>query len=916
MTAIFRIVLILAISTVLSGPTRIWAQQNDEMGSYSPQFSGAEFKERVRYLASDDLTGRTPGTEGGRLAAAYVAKEFERIGLEPRAGAKNFFQNVPLVGSTVSPDSARLTVSAEAADGFLVIEHENIAFRTQLIDCEACTLSGELVFGGYGVDARQYGWNDYGDVSLAGKIVLLLRGLPETAEALLPGGGYSYYEDDDVKIEQARQRGAAGVIFLTASDQESNFSNTASAWRQEFVQPDWLRGRALSVIAWFSPDATARILDAAGAPLDALGAEAGQATFVVRPLGASLHGSFTQSVRRFFSPNIVGVVPGAAPETGTVVVTAHWDHLGVGAPDEDGDAIYNGAKDNASGVGGLIAIAEAAKAAGAQRNVVFVATTAEEADYGQIGARYYIEHPAFTIAETVVNLNFDGVDVIWPTHNFMVMPPNGTSAGPTMAALARPLDKTLTEQSWLPSLNFSFDTTEFMAQGVPGVTLWGGSRFRLENFTAEAMRERYARLGGKIHTPQDEYSKDWSEKAIEEHLELYWAALSYWANGGTAPVIDPKGPLAPLLAAGDPPYRALAEKIVERMDLKPGEKVLMLCHPTLFQEIIPHLRYAVMRAGGINLGCLQDLPQPFPRYWRRGPVLRGFTESRDAMARMARAADAFIALPGTWPNQSAYLGVQDILKSGRGRIVHFHWLGGYSLLREQLPATPRMDRAYAIAVLETDYNALADRQRRFVDAARKGEIRVTNPAGTDVRFRLGKRRPVNIQDGDASAARAGQARILIDREIELPPGAVRFAPIENSVEGVVVFPDSYWNNEFVRAPRLTFRQGEVVEVSAAENVAALEAELEQGGEAARRLRGFALGFNPHLAAPEDESWIPYYGYGAGVVRLSLGENGELGGKTKGDYVRWNFFIDATVEIDGVTWVENGQLINMPPANRL
>ncbi len=913
MKAIFRSVLVLAIFVALSGPMSIWAQQNHEAGDYSPQFSGAAFKNRVRYLASDELAGRAPGTEGGRRAAAYLAKEFKRIGLEPRAGAKDFFQNIPLVGSTVSPDSARLTVNAEAADGPLVITHDDIAFRTQFIDCATCMLSGEVVFGGYGIDAREYGWNDYGDVSLAGKFVLLLRGLPEAAEALVPGGGYSYYEDDDVKIEQARQRGAAGVIFLTASDQESNFSDTAAAWRQEFVQPDWLRGRPLSVIAWLSPDATARFLDAAGGSLDALSAEAAQATFAVRPLGASLQGSFTQSVRRFSSSNIVGVVPGAAPETGTVVVTAHWDHLGVGAPDEDGDAIYNGAKDNASGVAGLIALAEAAKAAGAQRNIVFVATTAEEADYAQIGARYYVEHPAFPIAETVVNLNFDGVDVIWPARNFMVMPPNGTSAGPTMAALAKPLNKTVTEQPWLPSLNFSFDTAEFMAQGVPGVTLWGGSGFRLENLTVDALRKRYARLGGKIHTPQDEYSKDWSEKAIEEHLELYWAALSYWANGGAALIIDPKGPLAPLLAAGGPPYRALAEKIVERMDLQPGEKVLMLCHPTLFQKIIPHLRYAVMRAGGVNLGCLQDLPQPFPRYWRRDPVLRGFTESRDAMARMARAADAFIALPGTWPNQSAYLGVQDILKSGRGRIVHFHWLGGYSLLREQLPATPRMDRTYAVAVLETDYDALADQQRRFVDAARKGEIRVTTPAGTDVRFRLGKRRPVNIQDGDASAVRALQAKILIDREVELPAGAVRFAPIEDSVEGFIVFTDSYWNDEFVRAPRLTFRQGQVVEVSAAENVAALEAELEGGGEAARRLRGFALGFNPYLAVPEDEPWIPYYGYGAGVVRLSLGENGELGGKIKGDYSRWNFFTDATVEIDGVAWVENGKLVNTPPA---
>ena len=189
---------------------------------------------------------------------------------------------------------------------------------------------------------------------------------------------------------------------------------------------------------------------------------------------------------------------------------------------------------------------------------------------------------------------------------------------------------------------------------------------------------------------------------------------------------------------------------------------------------------------------------------------------------------------------------------------------------------------------------------------RAGVVRVTTPAGTELRFRIGDR-PVTRQDGDASAARATRARNLIDREIELPAGAIRVAPIEESVEGTIVFPPGVWGGERVEGLRLTFARGQVTAVSAAVGRAAVERELAEGSGAARRFREFALGLNPLLAVPEQRPWIPYYGYGAGVVRLSLGDNSELGGNVKGPYVRWNFFLDATVTVGSRTWVRDGRL---------
>jgi aminopeptidase len=179
--------------------------------------------------------------------------------------------------------------------------------------------------------------------------------------------------------------------------------------------------------------------------------------------------------------------------------------------------------------------------------------------------------------------------------------------------------------------------------------------------------------------------------------------------------------------------------------------------------------------------------------------------------------------------------------------------------------------------------------------------------GTDIRFRSGDR-PVNRQDGDASAARAEKARTLVDREIELPCGAIRVAPLEESVGGSIAFPPSQWDGRPVAGLKLRFERGKVVELTAAAGKEAVEAEMSRAGDAGRSFREFALGFNPELAVPERNPWIPYYGYGAGVVRLSLGDNSELGGAVTGGYVRWNFFTDTTVSVAGEIWVRDGKLV--------
>jgi len=368
-------------------------------------------------------------------------------------------------------------------------------------------------------------------------------------------------------------------------------------------------------------------------------------------------------------------------------------------------------------------------------------------------------------------------------------------------------------------------------------------------------------------------------------------------------------------------FEALSANLLARMDLQPGERVLLVGEGgSRWDAIVPLLRAGVRAAGGVDLGAVDV----------RGAVLRagepGAGADADAGGPAQFAAslgtapegwseplatvDVAVKLPGAAADPSldndVYRALQDVLRGGRGRTVHFHWAGATSFEMEELAVDDRVDRLYQTAVLDTDYAALADTLAAFETALKSGPVRVTTPAGTDLTF-LVDDGPVTRQDGDASAARADLARNLIDREVELPAGAARVLPVLESVVGRIAFPPAQWGGERAEGVVLHFEGGRVVEVEADAGRDGVLREIEEAGEAGRIFRELGVGFNPLLAMPEGEAWIPYYGYGDAVVRLSLGDNTELGGSVGGGYVRWNFFPDATVTVGAEVWVEGGRL---------
>ena len=352
----------------------------------------------------------------------------------------------------------------------------------------------------------------------------------------------------------------------------------------------------------------------------------------------------------------------------------------------------------------------------------------------------------------------------------------------------------------------------------------------------------------------------------------------------------------------------ISNKIIERSDLLKDERVLMIAEPGKFDTLISLLEEKIKNKNAVYLGTIPVGSNRFPSVWQTDFTMKTKGMTNEELTNYFSDVDLGIMMPGATPIDIEYSAMQNVLKKNIGRTIHFHWSGAYDLTGKQLLMDDSKSKFYQKALLQTNYSNLSQSQTNFEKAIRDNTVRVLTSEGTDIEFRIGDR-PVTAQDGNASSKRK-QKITLIDREIELPAGAIRVAPIEETVNGKIVFPVSLWGSTKVENLILTITNGKIISIEASYGEEAVKKELSDAGEVGYSFREFALGLNPLLSIPKNNPWIPYYGYGAGVVRLSLGDNSELGGKVKGDYVRWNFFPKATVIVGSETWVLDGNLIKI------
>jgi len=475
-------------------------------------------------LLSDPLfEGRAPGTRGGLLTAKYIAAQFQTYGLEPLGGS--YFQNVPIVNLRALPT----TMTFRAASGATVELAYGTEFTAQSGECipEVQLDNVPVIFAGYGIIAPEYDWNDYKDVDVRGKIVMLLVNDPGLRNpSIFQGRTLTYYGRWTYKYEEAARQGARGVLLIHTTEsatypwQVVQSSNTGT--RSELVR-DANSPPVVALKSWITDDAAVRIARLGGKSLAALIEQADRRDFRPVPLEVTLSIHLKSEVSRLESPNVVGWLPGRDEKLREecVVVTAHYDHLGVKEDPNSGQRlIYHGALDNASGVAALLAMAEALGKANwrPRRSVLFLSVTAEE--QGLLGAQYYCEHPLVPLEKTAANINLDEVNVFGRTRDFVPLGAERSTLGKTIDALAK-LEGLVMKPDPFPQ-NGSFFRSDhfcFAKAGVPCLSLnlgvevegkpdgWGKQRF-----------ETYVRRD--YHQPTDTIQEDWDFQGAAQHAQF------------------------------------------------------------------------------------------------------------------------------------------------------------------------------------------------------------------------------------------------------------------------------------------------------------------------------------------------------------------------------------------------------------
>ncbi|MBN7812678.1 M28 family peptidase [Algoriphagus sp. H41] len=375
-------------------------------------FQVADLEPNLIKLSSDEFMGRMPFTEGEEITTEFLETEFKSMGLEPGNG-DSYFQDVPMV-SIFSQPSEQMTFSS--AKGNLEVQGlQDFVIWTQRTDSLVEVKDAEVVFAGFGIVAPEYGWNDYQDIDVKGKIVVVLvndPGFGTEDASLFKGNTMTYYGRWTYKYEEAARQGAAGCLIIHNTIPAGyGFNVIQNSWKASKLYLDD-RGKEpykLGFEGWITLPTAKKLFEMSGMTDSEMLAKARKSDFQAVSMGVSASASIQVEANYNVSKNVVAKVTGKTRPEEYLIYSAHWDHFGIGKPDETGDSIYNGALDNASGTAALLALAKAFKtAAQPERTVVFLAVTAEE--QGLWGSAYYAQNPIYPVEKTVANINMDGIN--------------------------------------------------------------------------------------------------------------------------------------------------------------------------------------------------------------------------------------------------------------------------------------------------------------------------------------------------------------------------------------------------------------------------------------------------------------------------------------------------------------------------
>nr|MBP6597572.1 M20/M25/M40 family metallo-hydrolase [Arenimonas sp.] len=487
-----------------------------------------DFAVHVRTLASDEFGGRAPGSDGEQKTADYLVAQFQRLGLQP-ANGDSWFQDVPMVETTM--DEATSSASISSAKAPLVFGTDMV-LGTRSAQAQVAVADSPMVFVGYGVNAPEAGWNDYAGLDVKGKTVVMLVNDPgfHAGDAeLFSGNKMTYYGRWTYKFEEAARQGAAAALLV--------HDDAGAGYGWDVVKNSWTGAQfdlpasadpepRVPVQGWLSATTAAQLFADAGLDFEAQRAAAGKAGFAPVPLGdARFAADLRSTIKESSSRNILAKLPGSTRPDEAVVYTAHWDHLGdhgahdaaAGAAGED--HIYNGAIDNATGVAGVLEIAEAfaVQATKPERSVVFLMVTLEES--GLLGSKYYAANPVIPLKDTVAVINLDAMPVTGPTKDLVVIGLGNSELDDVLRPIAEAQGRVLVEEDGVEKgYFFRSDHFNFAKYGVPALYAKGGIDHveKGAEYGKQVMGNYVTNL---YHKPTDEFDPAWDLRGVVQDLD-------------------------------------------------------------------------------------------------------------------------------------------------------------------------------------------------------------------------------------------------------------------------------------------------------------------------------------------------------------------------------------------------------------
>ena len=478
----------------------------------------------IAVLASDEFEGRWPASKGEELTLQFLKEEFEKLGLGPGNG-DSYFQEVPLVEMTVNFGTGMLIWGTKTTTR-LIYGYEFAAWTRRMAEQVSLDRS-DMVFVGYGIVAPEYGWNDYEGLDVRGKTVVVLVNDPGYAtrdSTLFNGHAMTYYGRWTYKLEEAARQGAEGALVIHETGPAGYPWEVIGHWNRHHFELVAEEDEApyCAMEGWLHGKVARELFRQAGQDFDALKELAATRDFQPVPLNLRISLTLTNTIRRATSHNVLALLPGRNRPNEVVIYTAHWDHLGKD-PSLKGDQIYNGALDNATGVAGLLGLAEAFSGLRRRpaRSVLFLAVTAEE--QGLLGSRYYATHPVFPLEKTVAVMNMDGLNIFGPMKDVTVIGYGNSELDDyVVAAARRQRRKVRPDPSPEKGFFYRMDHFSFAKLGVPALALDIGlnhveheeewTREQVDKYTAE-----------RYHKVSDEFDPAWDLSGAVDDLRLLFA---------------------------------------------------------------------------------------------------------------------------------------------------------------------------------------------------------------------------------------------------------------------------------------------------------------------------------------------------------------------------------------------------------